>query len=42
MWNYGSLNDYEYEKYVRNMLNCIDYKKAELTELILAIHATIK
>ena len=42
MWNYGSLNEYEYEKYVRNMLNSIEYKKGELTKLILSIHGKIK
>ena len=42
MWNYGALNEYEYEKYIRKMLSDISYKNTELAKLILAIHKMIK
>jgi hypothetical protein len=42
MWNYGSLNNYEYEKYISKMLNELSYKKERMAGLILAIHDKIK
>ena len=42
MWNYGALNDYEYEKYIAKMLSEIRYKSGDLAVLILKIHNKIK
>lgn len=42
MWNYGALNDYEYEKYISKMLNEISYKKDRMAKLVLSIHNKIK
>lgn len=42
MWNYGALNNYEYEKYIGKMLTNITYKVNIIPKLILKIHSQIK
>jgi hypothetical protein len=42
MWNYGSLTDYEYEKYISKMLSSVRYKSdAVVASTILGIHRII-